>query len=319
MVATIIDRIQTLILAFTLIQTVICLGTADEKLNYDRQGGEIISVLLNKIRDLEERDREFDSKLKEIDVLKERLDEAQRRLLNMQELEYRLQKAEEHIQILLNNVDNNKLNKSTTINVVYTNGTQDTKSINSASTFWIQRAVTSIESRQTEMGNTIAELVSFKNRFQTALKVNDQKERKRTVTRKAAFTAMFSYHPVSITPGRSLLFDRVDYNEGNAYDAKTGIFTCPVSGTYFFFTNLISIYHTGPQETEIVLEGQGKGKTHAYNEENHDQGSTAASLHCNAGQRVWVQATIGSQTWGEMFSSFTGVLLWQDDSATNSN
>ncbi|KAK3597962.1 hypothetical protein CHS0354_042312 [Potamilus streckersoni] len=73
----------------------IYLGAAAEKLNYEHQDGGIISVLLKKIRDLEERDREFDRKLEEIDVLKERLDEAQRRLTNMQELEYRLEKAQE--------------------------------------------------------------------------------------------------------------------------------------------------------------------------------------------------------------------------------
>ncbi|KAL3886536.1 hypothetical protein ACJMK2_026521 [Sinanodonta woodiana] len=130
---------------------------------------------------------------------------------------------------------------------------------------------------------------------------------------------MFSYTPVTITPGRSLQFDRVDYNEGNAYDTKTGIFTCPVSGTYFIFTNIMSMHHTGSIETEIVFEGREKGRTHANREDDYAQSSTAASLHCDAGQRVWVQARYGPQSYGDMFSSFTGVLLWQDDAATNSN
>ncbi|KAL3886566.1 hypothetical protein ACJMK2_026551 [Sinanodonta woodiana] len=310
---------QTLILAFTLVQTVVCLVAADEKINYDQQDGGIISVLLKKIRDLEERDREFDSRLKEIDVLKERLDEAQRRLLNMQELEHRLQKAEEQMQKLVNHVDNKQVNKSGTLKDVDTNGTHDPLYINSSSPFWIQRVVSSIESRQTVMDNKITELVSFKNHIQTALKLTATQTRKRTVTRKAAFSAMFSSVPVSVTPGRSLQFNKVNYNEGNAYDARTGIFTCPVSGTYFFYTNILSMYHSGTIQTDIVFEGIGKGRTHANNENNHAQGSTAASLHCDAGQHVWVEAVVGSQSWGDMFSSFTGVLLWQDDAATNSN
>ncbi|KAK3597963.1 hypothetical protein CHS0354_042313 [Potamilus streckersoni] len=130
---------------------------------------------------------------------------------------------------------------------------------------------------------------------------------------------MFSTTPVSITPGRSIQFDRVDYNEGNAYDTRTGIFTCPVSGTYFFFTNIISMYHTGSILTEIVFEDQEKGRTHANKVDNQAQGSTAALLHCNAGQRVWIQVVYGYQSWGEMFSSFTGVLMWEDTAATNSN
>ncbi|KAL3886541.1 hypothetical protein ACJMK2_026526 [Sinanodonta woodiana] len=310
---------KNLIFVFTLFQTVVYLSAADEKLTYDHLDSGIISVLLKKIRDLETRDREFDIKLKEIDVLKERLDEAQGRLLNMQELENRLQKAEAQIKILVNHVGNTKVNKSGTLNAIDTKGTNDTISINSSSPFWTRRAVSSIESRMAEMDEKIAELVFFKSRFQTALKVTDIENKKRTVARKAAFTAMFSYNPVTITPGRSLQFDRVDYNEGNAYDSKSGIFTCPVAGTYFFYTNIVSMFHTSQIETEIVFEGIGKGKTHVHEHAYIDQGSTAASLHCNAGQRVWVQAAEGSQTYGDVYSSFTGVLLWQDDAATNSN
>ncbi|KAL3886538.1 hypothetical protein ACJMK2_026523, partial [Sinanodonta woodiana] len=129
-------------------------------------------------------------------------------------------------------------------------------------------------------------------------KVTATTKRKRTVTRKAAFTAMISFAPVTITPGRSLLFDRVDYNEGNAYDTKTGTFTCPISGTYYFFTNILSWFHVGPVQNEIVLEGQGKGRAHAKNDDDHAQGSTAASLYCNAGQRVWAQVVSGSQACG---------------------
>ncbi|KAL3886537.1 hypothetical protein ACJMK2_026522 [Sinanodonta woodiana] len=307
---------KNLICICALVPIAIYLCAADEKLNYDHQDSGIIFVLLTKIRDLEERDRVFDSKLKEIDLLK---DEAQKRMLNMQKLEHRLQKAEEQIQILLNQVDSKQVNKSAILKVVDTNGTHDTISIDSSSPFWIRRAVSSIESRQTEMDDKIAEPVSFKNRIQTALKVTASTNIKRTITRKAAFTAMFTSIPVSITLGRSLQFDRVDYNEGNAYDKTTGIFTCPVSGTYLFFTNILSMFHGGAVQTEIIFEGQGKGKTHAPNENNYAQSSTAASLHCNAGQRVWVQAAYGSQFHGGDFSSFTGVLLWQDDAATNSN
>ncbi|KAK3597959.1 hypothetical protein CHS0354_042308 [Potamilus streckersoni] len=183
----------------------------------------------------------------------------------------------------------------------------------------IRQDVSNIEPQQAEMGKRLAELVPFKKRIQTAKHTAAIKDIKRTVTRKAAFTAMFSSFPVSITPGRSLQFDRVDYSEGNAYDAKLGIFTCPVSGTYFFFTNILSIYHSGQVETEIVVEGIGKGTTSAFNENNHAQGSTAAAVHCDAGQRVWVQGAYGSQAFGASFSSFTGYLLWPADAAINSN
>ncbi|KAL3886567.1 hypothetical protein ACJMK2_026552 [Sinanodonta woodiana] len=310
---------KNLIFIYALVQTVVYLRAADEKLNYDHQDSGSIDVLLKKIRDLEKRDREFDIKLKQIDVLKERLDDAEKRLLNMLELKNRLQKAEEQIRVLVNHVKNKHVNKSATLKAADTKGTHDTQCIISSFPFWIRRAVSSIESRQTVMDDTIKELVSFKNRIQRVLKATTIKHRKRNIARKAAFTAMFTFSPVSITPGRSLQFDRVDYNEGNAYDTKTGIFTCPVSGTYFFYTNILSLFQTSGVETEIVLEGQGKGTAHALREDNHAQGSTAAALHCNAGQRVWVQTVYGSQSYGYAFTSFTGFLMWQDDAATNSN
>ncbi|KAL3886569.1 hypothetical protein ACJMK2_026554 [Sinanodonta woodiana] len=160
---------KSLIFVFTLVQAVVYLSAAVEKLNYDHLDSGIISVLLKKIRHLEERDREFDIKLKQIDVLRERLDKAQGRVLNMQDLEHRLQQAKEQMQVLVNHVNNKKVIKSATLKVVDTNGTHDTISINSSSHIWFQRAVSNIESRQTEMGRTITELVSFKNRIQTIL------------------------------------------------------------------------------------------------------------------------------------------------------
>ncbi|KAK3597965.1 hypothetical protein CHS0354_042315 [Potamilus streckersoni] len=108
-------------------------------------------------------------------------------------------------------------------------------------------------------------------------------------------------------------------DSGNGYDAKIGIFTCPVTGTYFF-TNVITQYGVGPVQTEIVLDGIGKGTTHASKQETgYDQGCTAAALHFDAGQRVWVKGYVGSEVFGSVFSSFTGILLWNSDDATNSN
>ena len=39
---------------------------------------------------------------------------------------------------------------------------------------------------------------------------------------------------VSLAPNTSVAFDRVWLNIGDGYDNTTGIFTCPVAGTYVF-------------------------------------------------------------------------------------
>ncbi|KAL3886463.1 hypothetical protein ACJMK2_026448 [Sinanodonta woodiana] len=311
---------QSLIIFYILFQA-IYLGTADEKVKYDKDGG-MFSVLLKKISDLEERDREFDTKLEEINVLKERLDEAQRRLRNMEELEDRLQKAEERIMMLLHGVDDNTIETNATksdTKVLHLNETHGNMGKGSSGHVWIRRAVSSIESRQAAMGDKIEELLSFKNRIQAVQNMADTTSMKRAVTRKVAFTAMFSSSPVTITKGQTLIFNKVDYNEGNAYDPYAGIFTCPVSGTYLFFTNILSVPHRGTVETEIVVDGIGRGRTNAFDSVDVDQGTAAAALHCTAGRRIWVKCMAGTQTWGDMYSSFTGVLLWPDDSAINSN
>ncbi|KAK3597960.1 hypothetical protein CHS0354_042309 [Potamilus streckersoni] len=284
---------QSLIIFCTLFRA-IYLGAANDKFNYGQDGG-IISLLMKKIWDLEERDRSFDRKIAEIDVLRERLDEAQKQLLNMHELEQRLQKAEERIQMLIYGMDETNsdcnVNKSATVKVLDISETQANMEIGSSISYWIPYNGSGKDPRQTKMGDKITERVPFKDRIQA----------------------------VTIPIGHSLLFDRVDYNEGNAYDARSGIFTCPVSGTYFFYTNIISMLHSAKVQTQIIVEGLGKGKTHAFGDADADQGSTAAALHCNAGQRVWVECTLGSETWGQMYSTFTGILLWPDDAATSSN
>ena len=59
---------------------------------------------------------------------------------------------------------------------------------------------------------------------------------KRVLTQPAgtvAFSAGLTQQ-VSLTPNTSVAFDRVWLNIGDGYDNTTGIFTCPVAGTYVF-------------------------------------------------------------------------------------
>ncbi|KAK3597961.1 hypothetical protein CHS0354_042310 [Potamilus streckersoni] len=298
----------------------IYLAAADQKLNYGHDDG-IISELLKKIRDLEERDREFDRKLNEIGLLKEQTDEAQKRLANMHELEYRLQKAEELIRTLENRLDNNnvhcKVNESDTIKVNDTNRGHNMDTAGTGSVP-IRQAVSNIQSRQAKMDDKIAELVNFNNRIQTVQDVATAKDLKRTVTRKVAFTVTFSTYLFSVTPGRPFRFDMIEYNEGSAYNAQIGIFTCPVSGTYFFFTNVLSLANEG-LETNLILDGRVLGTTKVFGHDNRDQGSTAAAIHCIAGQRVWVEGKDGNHAYGYKYSSFSGILLWPSDAGENSN
>ena len=41
--------------------------------------------------------------------------------------------------------------------------------------------------------------------------------------------------------GQTLVYDGILTNEGNGYDDRTGVFTCPVAGTYMFVVDCLSI------------------------------------------------------------------------------
>ncbi|KAK3597953.1 hypothetical protein CHS0354_042300 [Potamilus streckersoni] len=116
--------------------------------------------------------------------------------------------------------------------------------------------------------------------------------------------------------------NNTDYNvtpSGNAYNPTISLFTCPVSGTYLFFTSILSVPHIRTVQTELVYEGLGKGSANAFNDVDVDQGITAVALHCSAGHWVWVRCMSGSQTWEGTFSSFTGILMGPDVLATATN
>ena len=40
--------------------------------------------------------------------------------------------------------------------------------------------------------------------------------------------------------GQTVIYDEVLTNEGNGYDDRTGVFTCPLAGTYMFVVDVLS-------------------------------------------------------------------------------
>ncbi|KAK3597952.1 hypothetical protein CHS0354_042299 [Potamilus streckersoni] len=305
---------QSLVLSCALFQA-FCLITADHSLIYDG----IISVLLKKIWELEQRDLELYRKLDELDLIKERLDDAQSRLANMQELEYRLLKAEERIRILNNRWDNNdagcRVNKSDTETLFDTKRTNDNIDIDSADSANLRRAVSKRKALQGEMSEKLATLKSFKIRTDKADAAHTKAIRTASA-RRVAFSVRFSSSEVLLHPGHPLVFDLVEINQGNGYENVSGFFTCPISGAYFFYTNVLTVGPTSNRVgTEIVLDGVGKAKTLVSNPDIFDQGSAVVITHCGAGHKVWIRTTVGSITYGAAYTSFSGFLISEDADA----
>ena len=85
--------------------------------------------------------------------------------------------------------------------------------------------------------------------------------------------------------------------QGGHYSTSTGIYTCPVSGVYFF---QFSIYGHFIQDVDVarasailVKEGADLAEVHMFHTGSggiYNTLSNAMVLQCSAGQRVWVES-----------------------------
>ena len=133
-----------------------------------------------------------------------------------------------------------------------------------------------------------------------------------------AFTASHSKDRSPYAPYATIVFDQVESNAGQGYDAKTGVFTCPYTGYYFFSHSALAPYN-GHIETDIVLEGTPKAMIYAESStpstnagSGYDQGSNSVVTYCEAGHRVWVRVhgDRGTSLYWQRFSHFSGFMLW---------
>lgn len=115
------------------------------------------------------------------------------------------------------------------------------------------------------------------------------------------------------TPKQTMVLESVIFNQGNAYSTSTGIFTAPVSGTYFFTTQFCSIQkHVFNYDIKVDGTTYATGKTYAETSFPCNTADTVAVLHANS--KVWVECTYvipGSQIYqdGAHMNSFSGYLV----------
>jgi len=118
-----------------------------------------------------------------------------------------------------------------------------------------------------------------------------------------------------------LKYDRVTINAGDGLNGDSGVFTCPVAGTYMFIIHLsthkdkkalLSLRKNGLDMASIVnQDGKNKG--------NHMMGQCVL-LNLNVGDEVYVYTFTGTWTadWPHIhFTQFVGILL-RSESSTKS-
>ncbi|KAK7506692.1 hypothetical protein BaRGS_00002167 [Batillaria attramentaria] len=120
---------------------------------------------------------------------------------------------------------------------------------------------------------------------------------------KVAFNVrLLEMNSQSFTGTQTLVFDRVDLNQGGDYDKDTGFFTAPVSGLYQFSLHILK---NGGEIAEVEASGDDKYL---------DRSSNTVLVQLHAGDKIWVRRASGDATeiQGGFRTSFAGVLLVPD-------
>ena len=127
-----------------------------------------------------------------------------------------------------------------------------------------------------------------------------------------AFKATFS--PSTLQPPTTgpYKFDRVIFNDRNAYDPVLGVFTAPYSGVYMFTFQIFT--HTAERPV-IDIKVNGNIAARMILDSTHEavqSDSTALTVKLSHGDRVWVEAGDHSalDLYGPNHTFFSGALLY---------
>ncbi|XP_013383672.1 complement C1q-like protein 4 [Lingula anatina] len=144
--------------------------------------------------------------------------------------------------------------------------------------------------------------------------------RNRTLT-KVAFSAKLRHDYKNLGIGQGIIFEEVVTNVGNGFHAYTGVFSCPVGGTYFFTVNLVSssVSKDFEKRTEVSLVyfGYTKMVVPVINNGDHNSGGNSVIFHCRTGGVVQLLVSYADNDndaiVSQRYSSFSGYLLFPDD------
>ena len=102
-----------------------------------------------------------------------------------------------------------------------------------------------------------------------------------------AFTA-HAHTKVYDTAGQTITFDDVTTNIGDAFDAPTGVFTCPVTGVYVFHASI-----TSSDTTSFVADfvTDDSYLVTIYSDDTYErQSPNMAATECTAGKVVFLSS-----------------------------
>ncbi|XP_050950022.1 cerebellin 13 [Labeo rohita] len=110
---------------------------------------------------------------------------------------------------------------------------------------------------------------------------------------------------------KTLLYQKIFTNVGNAYDPNTGTFTAPVNGVYFF---RFYVHAHTPNQMAVSLHKNDQLQCSVYSlkPESNANGSNGVVLSLQKGDEVYTQLWENSWVFddGNSYTSFSGFLLF---------
>uniref|UniRef100_A0A8W8IH90 C1q domain-containing protein n=1 Tax=Magallana gigas TaxID=29159 RepID=A0A8W8IH90_MAGGI len=129
--------------------------------------------------------------------------------------------------------------------------------------------------------------------------------------KRVSFSASIGSNSLTLGNGQTLKFETILTNDGNAYDDRTGVFTCPAAGTYMFVVDALS--YPG---LWLFLKVNEKtvAKVHVssnYKDKPLVQISRTVIVKLKSGDHVKVE-NIGNNgfIYYKLYSGFSGFLLY---------
>ncbi|KAL3856500.1 hypothetical protein ACJMK2_011251 [Sinanodonta woodiana] len=135
---------------------------------------------------------------------------------------------------------------------------------------------------------------------------------------RVAFSTYLSKPLDELGRQHTIIFDQVEYNEGNGYDKTLGVFICPISGAYFFIASILG-FPNDNIHTELVVDGSNTAgiDSDSNGGSEYPQGTNMSILRCTVGQRVWVRIMehFGVRVYSDQYryTKFVGFMLWSDE------
>ncbi|KAL3882723.1 hypothetical protein ACJMK2_029035 [Sinanodonta woodiana] len=247
----------------------------------------VIEYLLRKVAELESSQQEYSryqSKMMlELNYVKDKLEQSERRISDLEAIVYDIRSAEytENLSVTL---EKDPIYKST--NETDTKfHTEETRSTHKPDI----KAMTSHKPGNSILGRNVRWLAMKQIAFCA------------TIVNGNGLEPVYA-HEIAI-------FDTVLLNEGGGFNTQTGIFTCPLSGIYFFSGSIMT-KHGYQLGVHLIVNGETKGNSYADGANSWDQGSISSIARCEAGQNVWISVYFGSYIHGDYYTSFSGFLLW---------